>query len=481
MNTAYESGDVTILVIVNKETDLIAFATSMDSWSSCRPHEIIVSTTSTLFSKVSTICSTSSAQTRITKVEKADIPLQLVELFNTVVTPIVAITDSNSIWKPNFLKFMTAPFGRSDVKAVCTSIESRHSGSLSSTLADMVLTVYSSDLAACSTFEGGIDSLPGSSSLFKSNVVQDTVMQCSMKSENYIEELRDVEEFMWDWISGRGMCIAYQNHSETRLSRSFDSFSDVMNLIWQQSLKTFRYDTRGLVKTRFVWRQFPWLAARMILRLLRPFIILYSIALFVYLMTSVPTWSWKLAVVLNSVWIMAGSLLTMLTAWDNSPSKIIFYPLFLVVDITTLFVDTGVVLSQLIALPFQAVGRVQGPAADETLATYSSNLTGIVTQKESHLHSIGFGSATNTDEARWKLDSNTAMTEMLPHPAMPELSTNSSSDMQVCLESPSLSSSDIKVLWKSQLPAPAFPEIPIKASMGRPRSSLPPLPSARTA
>lgn len=464
----YAPEDVTVVAIVNDEDDLEEFTEALASWSSCHPKEILVSTTENLLEKVSSICMSSTTDTRVIPAEDFSIPEQLMSMLNVSLTSIIAITHTNTIWKSKFLKLMIAGFkGNGTVTAVCTSPVATLDGSIPSLLADIVLSVHKAELAASSNFDGGLDVLPGNTTLVKAKMLQSTSFQSALKTHRNIDSIRELNEFLWDWILSNNMDIVYQGHKDAQTPRKFRSVEDVLKLVVTNAQCLCRYEIRGVLKSRFVWRRFPWLAVKMVFRLLRALSMVYFTVVLMYLTIVTPSWSWQQALLVSFAQAFVGSAITMIDCWLQNPLGLALLPAYFMIDILHATAETFWVLFAMVQLPFSAFKAPKSKKHSAQhrlgvgipLSAFDDSLQSVVTESEfdnSHIETRAFPSFSQFPDS---LDITTGY------------SGSPTSELPPSTETPSGQS---LVSGLSRSPAPATPSTLSLSSTGTVLKNAPP-------
>jgi hypothetical protein len=256
----FTADDVTVVIptIHNVPEEL---RSSLESILACRPHEMILVTTSDKFVALKKLADTlSSPHIKVLCTHIANKRLQVCEALPQVATPITIMADDDVTWPSTLMPWILAPFEDPKMGGVgtCQRVRRDPNGSWSDQVWNWLGSAYierrNFEISATHNMDGGTSCMSGRTGAYRSEILSSHDFLDGFKTErwgNYILNADD-DNFVTRWLVSHQWKTWIQYESECEIETTLEYGMKFLYQCSRWARSNWRSNWTSLVRERYV-------------------------------------------------------------------------------------------------------------------------------------------------------------------------------------------------------------------------------------
>ena len=203
---------------------------------------------------------------RVLTVPFANKRLQMSHGIKNTTTDIIIFVDDDSIWPPQMLPYMLAPFEDQKVGGVGTSQRVQPVGkrmTVWEVLAAFRLTTRNIEIASSTLIDGDVSCLSGRTAAYRTVILEDPEFLYSFTHDYCLGKYHlnsGDGKFLTRWMVSHGWGTYIQCCKEAELSSVMKPDWRFLKQVLRWTRNTWRSDLRSLFMERYIWTSHPYCA-----------------------------------------------------------------------------------------------------------------------------------------------------------------------------------------------------------------------------
>ncbi|RYP12750.1 hypothetical protein DL765_007188 [Monosporascus sp. GIB2] len=263
----FTADDVTVIIptIHNVFEEL---RPSLESILACRPHQLILVTTSDKHEALKKLAETLPAPNsiRVMYTAVANKRLQVCEALPEVKTTITIMADDDVTWPSTLMPWILAPFENPKMGGVgtCQRVRREPNGSLSTKIFNWLGAAYierrNFEISATHNIDGGTSCMSGRTGAYRSEILTSHDFLEGFKTERWRDYIlnADDDNFVTRWLVSHQWETWIQYERECEIETTLENGMKFLYQCSRWARSNWRSNWTSIARERYVWRQQPW-------------------------------------------------------------------------------------------------------------------------------------------------------------------------------------------------------------------------------
>ncbi|RYP54491.1 hypothetical protein DL768_000693 [Monosporascus sp. mg162] len=263
----FTADDVTVIIptIHNVFEEL---RPSLESILACRPHQLMLVTTSDKHEALKKLAETLPApdSIRVMYTAVANKRLQVCEALPEVKTRITIMADDDVTWPSTLMPWILAPFEDPKMGGVgtCQRVRREPDGSLSTKIFNWLGAAYierrNFEISATHNIDGGTSCMSGRTGAYRSEILTSHDFLEGFKTERWRDYIlnADDDNFVTRWLVSHQWRTWIQYERECEIETTLENGMKFLYQCSRWARSNWRSNWTSFVREKYVWSQQPW-------------------------------------------------------------------------------------------------------------------------------------------------------------------------------------------------------------------------------
>ncbi|RYP19226.1 hypothetical protein DL767_009694 [Monosporascus sp. MG133] len=263
----FTADDVTVIIptIHNVFEEL---RPSLESILACRPHQLILVTTSDKHEALKKLAETLPApdSIRVMYTAVANKRLQVCEALPEVKTAITIMADDDVTWPSTLMPWILAPFEDPKMGGVgtCQRVRREPDGSLSTKIFNWLGAAYierrNFEISATHNIDGGTSCMSGRTGAYRSEILTSHDFLEGFKTERWRDYIlnADDDNFVTRWLVSHQWLTWIQYERECEIETTLENGIKFLYQCSRWARSNWRSNWTSIAREKYVWSQQPW-------------------------------------------------------------------------------------------------------------------------------------------------------------------------------------------------------------------------------
>ncbi|RYP91298.1 hypothetical protein DL770_002616 [Monosporascus sp. CRB-9-2] len=263
----FTADDVTVIIptIHNVFEEL---RPSLESILACRPHQLILVTTSDKHEALKKLAETLPApdSIRVMYTAVANKRLQVCEALPEVKTTITIMADDDVTWPSTLMPWILAPFEDPKMGGVgtCQRVRREPDGSLPTKVFNWLGAAYierrNFEISATHNIDGGTSCMSGRTGAYRSEILTSHDFLEGFKTERWRDYIlnADDDNFVTRWLVSHQWRTWIQYEPECEIETTLENGIKFLYQCSRWARSNWRSNWTSIAREKYVWRQQPW-------------------------------------------------------------------------------------------------------------------------------------------------------------------------------------------------------------------------------
>ncbi|KAG9235954.1 nucleotide-diphospho-sugar transferase [Amylocarpus encephaloides] len=334
---SYTAKDVTVIIptIHNNFEEL---RVSLQSILTCRPHELLLVTTSDKHERLLAFVKTLEASNiRVFHVPIANKRIQVCEAIPYVKTSIMIMADDDVTWPRTILPWLLAPFENPKMGGVgpCQRVERLEKASLMEYIFNWLGAAYierrNFEISATHGIDGGTSCMSGRTCAFRSEILQSPLFLDGFKTERWgkFQLNADDDNFVTRWLVSNHWQTWIQYNQECEIETTLENNIKFLYQCSRWARSNWRSNYTSLVTEKHVWRQQKWSTYALHIATFTSLSFAFDPLIIFIVFKATASWTPEhqyYAVLAQLLWMSISKVVKLIGLFVRRPSDLIYLP-----------------------------------------------------------------------------------------------------------------------------------------------------------